>query len=166
MPRGPHFGREEAEAEVAAIGEAMTRVGTWGEGRNLDEVEAALVRELRALGGPFVPSSEIKIMARGIAEPGWPQSDPDAWEEMLAAAEDEARADARLVHQAALTSARLQARVDRCWGVRSFAVGYRRMLDGFEFSVYIDPWSSRLARKVERRARPTAVVVKPLDRSS
>lgn len=151
-----------ADAEVAAESEAIRRVEAWAKGRDLAEVEAALVRELRALHAGYVPSSDIKIMARGIADPGWPQRDPDAWEAMLAAADDEARADREVLKQANRTSARLQARVDRCWGIRSFAVRCRRNMDGFEFEVHIEPWSPKLARKVERRARPTAVVVKPL----
>lgn len=76
---------------------------------------------------------------------------------------EKARAEAELAHQVDRISDRLGARVDRCSGVRSFAIGSYRTRQGFEFEVFIDPWSPRLARKVERKARPTPVVVKPLD---
>ena len=100
-----------------------------------------------------------------IAGPRWSQPDVDVWLATLGGTEDEVRAEAELVHEAERAFARLGARVDRCWGVRSFEIGCHRTLDGFEFEVCIDPWSPRLARRVERRARPTAVVVKPLYRS-
>jgi hypothetical protein len=156
------FGREWAEAEVAAISEALARLEAWAEGRDPVEVKAAFVRQLRSLGGPFVPSSEIKIMARGVAEPGRPHRDPDGWEALLADAEAEARVDAQLVRQADQSSARLRGRVDRCRGSAASRWGARRTMDGFEFEVYIEPWSPKLTRRVERRARPTQVVVKPL----
>ena len=143
--------------------------------RGIDILPSAAISIARSLRHPFWPflhplearrdgwtSPWGRRKGRDIAHPGWSQTAPDDWLAVLARTEGEVRAEAQLVHEAERSSARLEARVDRCWGVRRFAIGCHFTPDGFEFEVCIDPWSPRLARRVERRARPTAVVVKPL----
>lgn len=160
-PSEPQIGRRRARAVTDALSAAIAAVEDRGSAGNLSEIEAQLVVELRARGC-FMSPTEIRIQALRIHDVDWFKNHPGALDEMLEI-EAESAADRQLQEETERTMDRLQDIVDRCQGVRSFSVGAHRTVDGFEYEIDINPWSTRLVRKIERKATPTPVLVGPQD---
>lgn len=169
---GTDFWARKSEAVAAAVRDAIATVEVGGRGRPIDEVEAALVRELRVRGGYMSPA-EIRVMAISISDPSWLADHPGEFEALLPSnmdelpplsPDDESGALERLERELDRQSDRLGDVLERCRGVRDFNVLSERTVDGWIFRVGIDSWSLRLAGKVRRKAAPLSVEVMPLER--
>ena len=152
-----------ARVETAALEASIAAVDSAGRGQPVDQVEAGLVRELRARR-LFVPPAEIKILARGISDPWWALKHPWPARRRFAAMRSAAEAEESAFQDDwDRTLERLQRAIDAMWRMRRSRISSRRTLDGLDVEIRIDPWSARRARKLQRIAAPTVVTVVPVD---
>ena len=152
-----------AHAETAVLKAAIATVKASGRGQPVDEVEAGLVRELRARR-LFLPSELINLLARDIADPVWAWRHPWAARRRMAATMSAVDAqESAIQDEWDLTLERLQKATEAMWRLRRSRISSRRTLDGFEVEIRIDPWSRRRAKKLLGIAAPTVVTVLPYD---
>lgn len=157
----PQIGRRKARADADALRAAIAAVEDRGYAGSVSEIEAQLVEELRARSC-FMSPTEIRIQALRIHDADWFKNHPGALEEMLAT-ESESVAGRQMEEAPDRTMDRLEDMVDGCRGVRSFSLGAHGTVDGVTYEICINPWSPRLARRIERKAAPTPVQVEPLE---
>ena len=152
-----------ARAETAALEASIAAVKTSGRGRPVDEVEAGLVRELRARR-VFMPPEEINLWARGISDPVCALKHPWAARHQFAAMRSAGDADeSAFLDEWDRTLELLQNAMETMWRLRRSRISSRRTLDGIDVEIRIDPWSRRRAWKLRRIAAPTVVTVRPYD---
>ena len=151
-----------AEADVAATQAAIDAVEATMSGRDVPEIEAQLVRELRARD-VFMGRHEIHIEARRIADPDWARKDPAALRQLLAemGSPGKGREEAALEAHWDRACERLDKALDSMWRLRRSSVSSHRTVDGVTFDVRIDPWSARRAKRLQRAAAPMSVTVRP-----
>jgi hypothetical protein len=152
-----------ARAETAAVKASIAAAEASGRGQPVDEVEAGLVRELRARR-LFIPPELINLLARDIADPVWDLRHPWAARRRLTATMSAVDAhESAIQDEWDLTLERLQKATEAMWRLRRSRISSRRTLDGFEVEIRIDPWSRRRAKKLQGIAAPTVVMVVPYD---
>ena len=152
---------------IVAVHEAViAAVEAWGRGRPVAEIEAGLVRELRARR-EFMAPDEINFEARRISDPDWAVKDPEMARRLVAEMKspENRAAESAFRQQWERTTERLAEAVDSMRRVRRCTISSRRMMDGVEFEIRIDPWSRRRALKLQRIAAPAVVLVRPYDPS-
>jgi hypothetical protein len=151
-----------AEADTAALRGAIGAVEAAMSGRDVPELEAQLVHELRARD-VFMSREEVHLEARRISDPDWAHKDPAALERLLADISSPAKAqeEAALEEQWDRVSERLESALDRMWRLRRSSLSTHRTVDGVWFEVRIDPCSPRRAKKLQRIAAPMPVIVRP-----
>ena len=152
---------------MVAVHEAVVAaVEAWGRGRPVAEIEAGLVRELRARR-EFMAPDEINIEARRISDPNWAVKNPEMARRLFAEmrSPETRAAESAFRQQWERTTERLAEAADSMRRVRRSTVSSRRTMDGVEFEIRIDPWSRRRALKLQRIAAPAVVLVKPYDPS-
>jgi len=151
-----------AQADAAAVQEAIAAVEASLHGRDVKEIEAQLVRELRARD-VFMSPDDIHLEARHISDPDWAHKDPAALQTLFAAMNipSKAQEEAAFADQWDRVAERLTEALDRMWRLRRSSVSSRRTVDGVTFEVRIDPWSPRRAKKLQRIAGRMPVTVTP-----
>jgi hypothetical protein len=151
-----------AHADTAALKAAIAAVKATGRRQPVDEVEAGLVRELRARR-LFMPPAEIKLLAQDISDPIWALRHPRAARRRFDAMRSAEDAESAFQDEWDRTLERLQKAMDTMWRLRWSRISSRRTIDGLEVEIRIDPWSPRRARKLQEIAAPMAVTVVPFD---
>ena len=110
---------------------------------------------------------EINFEARRITDPDWAVKDPEMARRLVAEMKspENRAAESAFRQQWERTTERLAEAVDSMRRVRRCTISSRRMMDGVEFEIRIDPWSRRRALKLQRIAAPAVVLVRPYDPS-
>jgi hypothetical protein len=154
--------RADGRAIVAAHKAVIAAVEAWGCGRPVAEIEARLVRELRARH-EFMEPDEINLDARQISDPDWPVKDPETARRLVAEMRtpEKRAAESAFRQQWERTTERLAEALNSMRRVRRSTISSRRIMDGVEFEIRIDPWSRRRALKLQRIAAPAVVLVRP-----
>jgi len=157
-------GDGDPEAAVSAHAEALRHaiaaVAAAGRGRPVDEIETALIRELRALR-LHMPPEEIHVLALQISDPAWPLKHPHRWRRLTRATTNAAAREAAVADEIDRAVARLADALDSLRRLHQSSISARRTMDGVDYVISIDPWTARRARKLQRIAAPTVITVRP-----
>jgi hypothetical protein len=159
----PDSFRRLVELRGEATRAAHDEVNAHARGRPVDEVRVDLERALRARD-VWVPPEVLDRIAQGMADPWWPLRHPVQFlrEMRMLRKGSEGDKEDEDPHDATLERIS-KALEDRWWRPRrGFEVRFiraHRTFDDWAYTVAIEPWSERAAKKVRRLCAPTNVTV-------